>query len=84
MTALTDSDYRSYGAATQITHIWEALDQENRPRDSGVINELAENVSFPVGEVASSNFPDGPYDVAALAWTLGELFLVTLSVDKDV
>jgi len=49
-----------------------------------VINELAESVSFPVGDVSSSNFPDGPYDVAALAGTLGELFLGTLSVDKDV
>ena len=32
--------------------------------------ELVESVSFRVGDVTSSDFPDGSYDSAVLAWSL--------------
>ncbi|MFP6595230.1 MAG: class I SAM-dependent methyltransferase [Dehalococcoidia bacterium] len=32
--------------------------------------ELAESVNFRVGDVTSTDFPDGPYDIAVLAWSL--------------
>jgi len=44
----------------------ESIDAANAARP----DELLESVSFRVGDVTSSDLPDGQYDVAVLAWSL--------------
>ena len=44
--------------------------EEIEAANAATPDALADSVSFQVGDVTSTDFTDGPYDVAVLAWSL--------------